>query len=663
MADNPNLFQRLTRLFRSGPVVKRNVLKRQDSKVSTAFETFRKNQSQVYSAAMSAYGTYDRMARYSDFSEMEYTPEIASALDIYAEESVAADENGKTLHIYSENSKIREILTELFYDTLNVEFNLTAWVRNLVKYGDFFLFNDVHPDYGVINAYPLPISEIEREEGFDEKDPMAVRFRWVTQGNQVLENWQISHMRLLGNDAFLPYGSSVLEPARRIWRQLILLEDAMLVYRIVRAPERRVFKIDVGNVPPEEISNYMEQAQSSLKRASVVDKSTGKVDLRYNPLSVDEDYFIPVRGADSGTSIDTLGGGTMAGETNDVEYIQKKLFSALKIPKAYLGYDEGLGAKATLSQEDIRFSRTIARIQRTVLSELNKIAIVHLYCQGFTDEDLLDFSLKLSNPSTIAQQQKLELFRTRFEVATSALGTPGLVDRNWVQKNIMRLSDEEIKAVRKGLVKDKINDLEIESTQVTAAEGPEINMSGPEAPPPLPGIDLAMGAPPGDEPPELSELSITDEDAPIRALDAITNYDSFLNEEEEKDKEAKEDEELTEFEQWQKDYEKDYFKKRSKANHAHKTGLDNMSSTYQRLRSQNEPTGMKRNAMDLKQSAKGILQEEEFDLSEYLDTQVTQNAKLTNRIKSTLQRFDIEYGKPAHKGIIISENNSSDKEE
>ena len=215
MADETqNLFTRLTRLFRSGPVVKRKVLqKAADNKTSTAFETFRKNQSQVYSAAMSAYGTYDRMARYSDFSEMEYTPEIASALDIYAEESVAADENGKTLHIYSENTKIKEILTELFYDTLNVEFNLTAWVRNLVKYGDFFLFNDVHPEYGVINAYPLPIAELEREEGFDPKDPMAVRFRWVTQGNQILENWQISHLRLLGNDAFLPYGSSVLEPA------------------------------------------------------------------------------------------------------------------------------------------------------------------------------------------------------------------------------------------------------------------------------------------------------------------------------------------------------------------------------------------------------------------------------------------------------------------
>jgi len=665
MAKNENLFTRLTRLFRSGPVVKRHVLKQRDSKTSTAFETFRRNQSQVYSAAMSAYGTYDRMARYSDFSEMEYTPEIASALDIYAEESVAADENGTTLHIYSENSKIREVLTELFYDTLNIEFNMTAWVRNLVKYGDFFLFNDVHPQFGVINAYPLPISEIEREEGFDPNDPMAVRFRWVTQGNQVLENWQISHMRLLGNDAFLPYGSSVLEPARRIWRQLILLEDAMLVYRIVRAPERRVFKIDVGNVPPEDIANYMEQAQSSLKRSSIVEKNTGKVDLRYNPLSVDEDYFIPVRGSESGTAIDTLGGGTMAGETNDVEYIQKKLFAALKIPKAYLGYDEGLGAKATLSQEDIRFSRTIARIQRTILSEMNKIAIVHLYCQGFTDEDLLDFSLKLSNPSTIAQQQKLELFRTRFEVASSALAVPGLIDRRWVQKNIMRLTDEEIRELKQGLVKDKIGDLEIEAAQVTMPEGPEVGGISPP-PEPMPGLDLAS-EPLGDLA-EKNTLSIEDDDAPIRVQNLINNNTSMLSEETDSEDED-EDKSLTEFEEWQEEYQKDYKRKRSKARHSI---MDDQSSTYQRTRKQNSVDGLWRNMSDLKQTVNpvkhlakqsSLLQEEDFDISEYLDMKIAQNAKMTTRIQSTLKRFDTTHGKPENKSMIISENNSSEEEE
>lgn len=341
------------------------------------------------------------MARYSDFSEMESTPELSSALDVYAEETVSADSAGKVLHIYSENRKIKQLLENLFYDVLNVEFNLVMWVRNLCKYGDFFLFNDVSPDFGVINVFPIPISEIEREEGFDPEDPSAVRFRWITQGNRILENWQISHFRLLGNDAFLPYGSSVLEGARRIWRQLILIEDAMLVYRVIRAPERRVFYIDVGNIPPENIGDYLQQAQTSLKRNTVVDKTSGKVDLRYNPLSVDEDYFLPVRGGDTGTRIDTLAGGQNTSAIEDVEYIQKKLFAALKIPKAYLGYDEEIGSKSTLAQEDIRFSRTIQRIQKTVLAELNKLAMIHLYSHGYSEEDLLDFEIKLDRKSVV----------------------------------------------------------------------------------------------------------------------------------------------------------------------------------------------------------------------------------------------------------------------
>ena len=671
MAENDrNLFKRLTRLFRSGPVVKRNVLNNSNNKyTASAFEAFRKNQSQVYSNAMSAYGTYDRMARYSDFSEMEYTPEIASALDIYAEESVAADETGKTLHIYSENPKIKDILTELFYDTLNVEFNMTPWVRNLVKYGDFFLFNDVHPKHGVINAYPLPISELEREEGFDPKDPMAVRFRWVTQGNQVLENWQVSHMRLLGNDAFLPYGSSVLEPARRIWRQMILLEDAMLVHRIVRAPDRRAFYIDVGNVPPEEVANYMEQAQSSLKRSPIVDKNTGRVDLRYNPLSIDEDYFIPVRGSDSGTKIDSITGQTIAGETQDVEYIQKKLFAALKIPKAYLGYDEGLGAKATLSQEDIRFSRTIARIQRTVLAEMNKIAIVHLYCNGFSDEDLLDFKLMLSNPSTIAQQQKLELFKSRFEAAGACLSTAGLVDRSWVQKNILRLTDDDLKAIQKGLKKDKLSDLEIEATQLTPLAGPEnpgaqmpqfsggeTGIGGGESP--LAGIDL--GGAGGDtggalsEKNNVSKISIEDDLYPIRVQKLIELSTSNIEEDE---KEEKEDDRV------------------GKVSY-NNTGVNNSLNVRERDKLGSD--GLMRNEYDLKKSysmksslpkapsAKDLALEEDFNLSEYLDTQITFNNSMDNRLRSTLNRLDAKYGEEinrAVKSVIISESNNSSGED
>ena len=542
MADNPSLFSRLTKLFRSGPVVKRRVKNFRQPGASSAIEVFKRAHSDVYSNTLSAYGSYDRMSRYSDFSEMEATPEIAAALDIYAEETVSPDEHHRVLHIYSDNRKIQEHLDHLFYDILNVEFNLVMWVRNLCKYGDFFLFNDVNPEFGIVATYPIAISEMEREEGFDPDDPLAARFRWVTQGNQLLENWQVSHFRLLGNDAFLPYGSSVLESARRIWRQLILMEDAMLVYRVIRAPERRVFYIDVGNVPPEDVSNYLEQAQSSLKRNQVVNKDTGQVDLRYNPLSVDEDYFLPVRGGESGTKIDTLAGGQNTAAIEDVEYIQKKLFAALKIPRAYLGYDEDVGAKATLAQEDIRFSRTIQRIQKTIISELNKLAMIHLYCHGYDGEELADFELRLSNPSTIAQQQKLELIRARFEIAGTV--PEGAVNRAWVQKHVLGLTDDEIHSVKDGRIQDKIDDAEVESAQPPGAEGGEEGGGGDDAggaggdegggglfSGDKPEGELLTAYPAEDEE-ETNEtddddfilkLSIEDEDAPIKAQNRIMN--------------------------------------------------------------------------------------------------------------------------------------------
>ena len=466
-----NLFQRLTKLFRSGPSVKRKVKNytKADKNASSAVELFKKAHSDVYNSTLSAYGTFDSMARYSDFSEMESTPEIASALDIYAEETCSQDTEGRVLHIHSDNTKVKEILNTLFYDTLDVNFNLVMWTRNLVKYGDFFLFNDVSPEFGVINAYPVPITEMEREEGYDADDPSAVRFRWIAQGNAILENWQVSHFRLLGNDAFLPYGSSVLEAARRIWRQLILIEDAMMVYRVVRSPERRVFYIDVGNVPPEDVANYVEQAKNSLKVNKVVGQSGGNVDLRYNPMAVDEDYFIPVRGGDSGTRIDSLAGGQNTSAIEDVEYIQKKLFAALKIPKAYLGYDEEVGAKATLAQEDIRFSRSIARIQKTIIAELNKLAMIHLYAHGFDGEDLLNFSLSLSNPSSLAQQQKLGLIEQKFSIAGSA--PEGMVSKTWIYQNIFGFNKDTIEQIHNDLIREKLEGMEVENAG--AAEGEE----------------------------------------------------------------------------------------------------------------------------------------------------------------------------------------------
>ena len=283
----------------------------------------------------------------------------------------------------------------------------------------------------------------------------------------------------------------MLESARRIWRQLILMEDAMLVYRVIRAPERRVFYIDVGNIAPEEIENYMQQAQSSLKRQPVVDKTNGSTDFRYNPYSVDEDYFLPVRGGETGTKIDTLAGGSNAAAIEDVQYIQKKLFAALKIPRAYLGYDEDTGSKATLAQEDIRFSRTIQRIQKTIVAELNKVAMIHLYCHGFEGEQLADFSLRLTNPSSVAQQQKLELIRSQFEIAGTA--PEGMVDRSWIRRNIIGLTSEEIEEIKDGRIADKIEDTDVEAGATAGEEAGGEEAGGEET-----GGDLfSADKPPG----------------------------------------------------------------------------------------------------------------------------------------------------------------------
>ena len=476
--SNESVWKRLTRLFRSGPVIRHKIAAGENYREpqGTA-RAFKKEISSLYVHSLASYGQYERLSRYADYSEMEFTPEIASALDIYADETTAKNEQGEVLQIITKDGEIKEVLETLFYDILNIEFNCWSWVRNLVKYGDFILFVDASEQNGILNLLPIPINEIEREEGYDKADPFAVRFRWLTQGNMILENWQIIHIRLLGNDNFLPYGSSIIEPARRIWRQLILIEDAMLVYRIVRSPERRVFKIDVGNIDPAQVPQYIEQVKTTMKRQQIVDPSSGRVDLRYNPLSVDEDYFIPIRG-DRSSDISTLAGGQFTGDIDDVQYIQNKLFAALKIPKAYLSYESELGSKATLAQQDVRFARTIDRIQKIFISELNKIAIVHLFLLGYKGEDLVNFELKLANSSIVAEQQYLELWARKLEIASTA--QEGVFDREFIWKRIFKLSDEEVDRIREGKKFDKIEDLYLEQVQLPGQGGPAGGLGGDE---------------------------------------------------------------------------------------------------------------------------------------------------------------------------------------
>jgi hypothetical protein len=479
MAENENFdlrayYKQLTNLFKTGNVFRQRVSAKISAPGQTGYpvgtaRAFMKDTNSMYSNMMSSYGQYNRLARYSGYQEMESEALIAAALDLFSEETCAKDEQGRIIKVSSENVKIKNALSELFQDVLNIEFDAMTWIRNLCKYGDQFLMIDHHPDFGVLGLFPLPVNEIEVDHGYDKDDPLATRYRWITQGNRSLEKWQVLHFRMPGNDQFWPYGSSMIEPARRVFRQLTLMEDAIMVYRMVRSPERRVFYIGVGNIAPQDVPTFMEKAKTQLKRNQIAD-GNGRVDLRMNPMNSLEDYFVPIRGEGDGTRIDTLPGGQFTGDIEDLNYIRDKLFAALKIPKAYLGYDDGLGNKATLSQIDARFARTIHKIQRVLISELNKVAIIHLFSMGFRGEDLLNFNIKMSTPSVIAELQSLELWRTKFEVA--GMAQQGTFDRYFVYKNIFKVSDEEIEAIEEGLKKDKLEQLKIDSVQLPASEMP-----------------------------------------------------------------------------------------------------------------------------------------------------------------------------------------------
>jgi hypothetical protein len=385
---------------------------------------------------------------------------IASALDIIADESTLKNDMGEVLSIRSSDENIQKILYNLFYDVLNVEFNLWPWVRNMCKYGDFFLKLEIAEKFGVYNVIPYTAFHIERLEGVDKDNPTEVKFRFDPEGvaasdygyynvpggggnanSIIFDNYEVAHFRLLTDMNFLPYGRSYIEPARKLFKQYTLMEDAMLIHRIVRAPERRIFYMNVGSIPPNEIDAFMEKTVSKMKRTPYVDQQTGEYNLKYNMQNLMEDFYIPIRGNDASTKIENVTGLQWDG-IQDVEYLRDKLFAALKVPKAFMGYDENTDGKATLAAQDIRFARTIERIQRILTSELYKIALVHLYTQGYRDEQLANFELSMTTPSIIYDQERVALMKEKMELSSQMMESK-LFPSDWIYDNIWHLSEDQ----------------------------------------------------------------------------------------------------------------------------------------------------------------------------------------------------------------------------
>jgi hypothetical protein len=494
MADT-SIFRRLQRLFQTDVIIRNDggdqlkVMDTDSIQQSGEFATnslvdrfnriYSVNTTSLYGAQFNLNYRYLRTQIYSDYDIMDTDAIIASALDIVAEESTLKNDLGEVLQIKSSNEDIQKSLYNLFYDVLNIEFNLWSWIRQMCKYGDFFLKLEISEKFGVYNVIPISAYHIEREEGYDKDHPFSIQFKYSPEGfysgtsgyynvqgtnpkntpGVYFDNYEIAHFRLLTDNNYLPYGRAYIEPARRLYKQYALMEDAMLIHRIVRSPDKRIFYLNVGSIPPNEVENFMQKTISTMKRTPFIDQQTGQYNLKYNMQNLLEDYFIPVRGNDQTTKIDTLPGLNYTG-IEDVVYLRDKLFAALRIPKAFMGYEKDLTGKATLAAEDIRFARTIDRVQRITLSELYKIAIVHLYTQGYTADQLGNFELSLTTPSIIYDQEKINLLTQKVDLAQKIMESK-LLPTDWIYDNIFHLSQDQYDEYRDLIIEDSKRDFRI----------------------------------------------------------------------------------------------------------------------------------------------------------------------------------------------------------
>jgi hypothetical protein len=480
-----NLFSTLRRLFSTDVIIRNeggDMLKVIDTDTIQRSGVIQTNSlvdrfNKVYTTS-TAYGVNLNLAQnyqsarvqiYADYDAMDTDAICCAALDIVADECTLKNEQGEVLQIRSSDENIQKLLYNLFYSVLNIEFNLWSWVRNMAKYGDFYLKLEIAENYGVYNVIPFSAYNIIREEGYNPDNPQEVRFKYdpnatlasstgySSQKNNDtgiwFDNFEMAHFRLTGDVNYLPYGRSYLEPGRKLFKQYTLIEDAMLIHRIVRAPERRIFYVNVGAIPPGEVDNYMQRMIQKMKKTPLIDPNTGNYNLKYNQQNLLEDFFIPVRGNDTSTKIDTAKGLDYNG-IEDVAYFRDKLFAALKIPKAFMGYEKDLTGKATLAAEDIRFARTIERLQRIIISELTKIALVHLYAHGYTNESAANFSLSLTNPSIIYDQERIALFKEKIDLAKQAM-EGSLLPKDFIYDKIFHFSEDQYAELEDMIIEDK----------------------------------------------------------------------------------------------------------------------------------------------------------------------------------------------------------------
>ena len=504
MPTKPTIFQRLTNILSNSNNIQGAVKKVNSYGINDSDILFRTNNKEEYDSKLkelrqqhllakqwkkanydltnkSLAGLNEVKMMYRDADLMDCFPEIGTALDIVSEEACFVKEF--MVNVTSKSERVKSILQDLLVNRLQINIMLPMVCRSMAKYGNTFMLLEINEENGVVNWRQLPVYELERYENgmenpyanayvnlnnIDLNQTDSTKFVWVGQTEFTpYRNWQIAHFRLLYDSIFLPYGTSFLQKARRHWRMLSMMEDMMLIYRMERSIERRVFKINVGTIDDKDVPAYVEDIANNFKRTPIIDPLTGQLDLKKNILNVSEDFFIPVRDDNASNPIDTLQGAQNMTAMDDIKFIQNKVCTALRIPKSYLNFEETTGDGKNLSLLDVRFMRTVNRIQQSLLMELNKICIIHLYLLGFEDE-LTNFTLTMNNPSSQAEMLELENMAKKITTAKDAISDAGngIQLMSWTRacKQILGWSDKEIEENLQEIRLEKALAAELEKT-------------------------------------------------------------------------------------------------------------------------------------------------------------------------------------------------------
>lgn len=393
-----------------------------------------------------------RLERYRDYDAMDQGGVMSLVYDLYADETSLVDPERKhTIIIRAKSKRIKTELEDLFFNALQWDRNCRPAARYLSKYGDcpFEIVPTQNRDgvgsIRIINVYNFTRVETRHGDlvGFYYQDEL-------TPEPMFLHPWQVAHMRLASFESvYNPYGRSISEGSRKPFKQLRLMEDSALIYRITRGPEKRKFKIPVGNIPPKEIPEYLQMIARTFKRRRFYNPMTGSFDERYSPLIQEDDFILPVRPDGSGPDIETMEGGKNLNDIEDIEYFKKAMVAPTKIPFSRVGIGEGAGeAKGqSVSQEHNEFAKAVQWVQREMASGLMKIAIVHLMLRGFSVEDIKSFEIALTSTSAVEELYRIEAWQTRVDVMTS-LKELGWFPKEWIVTHFTDLTPDELEEIK-----------------------------------------------------------------------------------------------------------------------------------------------------------------------------------------------------------------------